>query len=84
MPLALPLLQAIPVERAVHLAIGDALDLARLRGGRLVRVVLSGDSNAGGIARAFLDDLGLADVEVAVDASGDPPRLSFVELAPRA
>jgi hypothetical protein len=71
------------VERAVHLAIGDALDLARLRGGRLVRVVLSGHADVGGGARAFLDDLGLADVEVTVDGAGDPPRLSFVELAPR-
>jgi len=70
------------VERSVHLAIRDALDLARLRGGSLVRVMLHGHSDAAAIARELLDELGLAHVEVDVESHDGALRLGFIEVAP--
>jgi hypothetical protein len=68
----------------VHLALRDAVDLARSRGAELARVTLHGAEGADVVARALLEDLGLGHVEVAYELVDGPPRLASVELQPRA
>ena len=72
------------MERAVQLAMRDALDLARSRGARLVRITLHGGEGADSIARIFLDALGLAEVELALEPTEGAVRLGAVEMLPRA
>lgn len=68
------------VERAVHLALRDAVDLASSRGASLARVTLQGAAGVDVVARALLDELGLTHVEVALEPMEGPPRLFAVEL----
>ncbi|MDP2341864.1 MAG: hypothetical protein Q8O67_12975 [Deltaproteobacteria bacterium] len=72
------------MKRAIHLALTDAVDLARSRGAALARVTLQGADGVDVVARTLLEELGLAHVEVALELMAGPPRLSAVELLDRA
>lgn len=71
------------MERAVTLAIRDALDAARARGGRLARITLLGGDDVSALARQVLSDLGRQEIEVDTMPGEGPPRLQSIEVVPR-
>lgn len=72
------------MERGVELAVHQAVDLSRARGGRLVAIMFRGGDASSPVleaARRVLRRFGLHDVEVTSEPCGGPVRLGAIELS---
>jgi hypothetical protein len=70
------------MDPVVDVAVRQAIDLARARGGRLAAIALHGGDEVAVLAaaRSALSRYGRADIEVRCDAPGGPVRVAAIEI----